>query len=80
MFDMPGCAHISGSLHMIIQRAEVIETIKALSGDLPWWYCKIFSTQEHTVSGIVHDESSAVFCWKGESLKEYWYCILNALI
>ena len=77
---MPGCALIAVSLHVTIQTAVLIETLKALSSDLRWCSCKKKSTQDHTVAVVTHDESTAVFSWKGESLEEYWYCILNALI
>ena len=77
---MPGYAHISGSLHVTIHTAVLIDTLKALSSDLRWCYCKFFSTQDHTLAVIKHDESADVFFWKGESLKEYWDCILNDLI
>ena len=80
IFDMPGCACISGSIHITIQTAVSIETLKALSSDLRWCYCKFFSNQYHTVASITHDESAAVFSWKGDIIKEYWYLILNALI
>ena len=58
----------------------LIETLKSLSSDLCWWSCNIFSTQERTVDVIAHDESTAVFSWKGESLEGYWGFIMNALI
>ena len=58
----------------------LVETLKALSSDLRWWFCNIFSTRDHNVAVINHDESADVFSYKGESLKEYWYSILNALI
>ena len=77
---MPGCAHISGSLHLTIQTAVFIETLKSLSSDLHWCSFNIFYTQYHTVAVITHGEFDAVFSWKGESLKEYWDCIPNALI
>ena len=77
---MPGCALITGYLHMTIHTAVLIETLKALSSDLHWCSCNIFSTQEHTVAAIMHVEYAAVFSCKGESLEEYWDCILNALI
>ena len=77
---MHGCARISGSHQMAIQTAVLIETIKALSSDLRWWSCKNFSAQEHTEAVITHGESAAVFSWNGESLKEYWECILDALM
>ena len=77
---MTGCTRIFGSLHMTIQTAVLIETINSLISDLRWFSCDIFSTQEHTVDVIVHDESSDVFYWKGESLNKCWDCILNTLI
>ena len=79
-FEMPGCTCIAGSLRMTTQTAVFVETLKALSSDLRWCSCNIFSTQDHTVAVITHDESAALFSWKGESLKEYWDCILNALV
>ena len=69
---MPSCARISVSLHMTIQAALSIETLKYLSSDLRWCSCNIFSTQDHTVALIKHDDSAAVFSWKVESLEEYW--------
>ena len=77
---MPGCAHIVGYIHMTIQTEVLTETLKDLSSDLHWWYCKFFPNQDHTVAVITHDESTAVFSCKGDSLEEYWNCILNALI
>ena len=76
---MPDCAHISGSLHTTTRTEVLIETIKDLRGDLRWCDC-ILSTQYHTVSVITHDESASLFFWKVDTLKEYWDCILNALI
>jgi len=72
-------ARISGSLHMTIQTAVLIETLKAMGADLRWCSCNIFSTQDHAAAAIARDESSAVFAWKGESLEEYWECTLNAV-
>ena len=72
-------ARISGSLHMTVQTAVLIETLKALGGDIRWCSCNIFSTQDHAAAAIARDESAAVFAWKGESLEEYWECTLNAL-
>eukprot|EP00977_Amphora_coffeiformis_P024076 scaffold15034_cov181-Amphora_coffeaeformis.AAC.8 len=74
-----GNARISGSLHMTIQTAVLIETLKELGGDIRWCSCNIFSTQDHAAAAIARDESAAVFAWKGESLEEYWECTLNAL-
>jgi adenosylhomocysteinase len=72
-------SRISGSLHMTIQTAVLIETLKNLGADLRWCSCNIFSTQDHAAAAIARDESAAVFAWKGESLEEYWECTLNAL-
>jgi len=72
-------ARISGSLHMTVQTAVLIETLKALGADLRWCSCNIFSTQDHAAAAIAQDESAAVFAWKGESLEEYWECTLNAV-
>ena len=77
---MPGCACISGSLRMTIQTEALIGTLKALRSDLCWCSCNFIAIQEHTVAVITHDESAAVFYWKGKSIKEYWDSILNALI
>jgi adenosylhomocysteinase len=72
-------ARIAGSLHMTIQTAVLIETLKALGGDIRWCSCNIFSTQDHAAAAIARDESAAVFAWKGETLEEYWECTLNAI-
>merc|ERR1711957_685543 len=72
-------ARISGSLHMTVEPAVLIETLKALGADLRWCSCNIFSTQDHAAAAIARDESAAVFAWKGESLDEYWECTLNAV-
>ncbi|CAM9578168.1 unnamed protein product [Choristocarpus tenellus] len=72
-------ARISGSLHMTIQTAVLIETLKVLGGDIRWCSCNIFSTQDHAAAAIARDGAAAVFAWKGESLEEYWECTLNAL-
>jgi len=72
-------ARISGSLHMTIQTAVLIETLKKLGGDMRWCSCNIFSTQDHAAAAIARDESAAVFAWKGESLEEYWECTLSAI-
>jgi adenosylhomocysteinase len=72
-------SRVSGSLHMTIQTAVLIETLKNLGADLRWCSCNIFSTQDHAAAAIARDESAAVFAWKGESLEEYWECTLNAL-
>lgn len=72
-------ARISGSLHMTIQTAVLIETLKKLGGDIRWCSCNIFSTQDHAAAAIARDGSAAVFAWKGESLEEYWECTLSAI-
>lgn len=72
-------ARVSGSLHMTIQTAVLIETLKSLGADIRWCSCNIFSTQDHAAAAIARDESAAVFAWKGESLEEYWECTLNAV-
>jgi len=72
-------ARVSGSLHMTIQTAVLIETLQVLGADLRWCSCNIFSTQDHAAAAIARDESAAVFAWKGESLEEYWECTLSAL-
>ena len=72
-------ARVSGSLHMTVQTAVLIETLKVLGADLRWCSCNIFSTQDHAASAIARDDSAAVFAWKGESLEDYWECTLNAV-
>jgi adenosylhomocysteinase len=72
-------ARIAGSLHMTIQTAVLIETLKAMGGDIRWCSCNIFSTQDHAAAAVARDESAAVFAWKGESLEEYWECTMNAI-
>merc|ERR1711997_679637 len=72
-------AKITGSLHMTIQTAVLIETLEALGAEVRWCSCNIFSTQDHAAAAIVAAKTSAVFAWKGESLEEYWDCTLAAL-
>merc|ERR1712195_52634 len=72
-------AKIMGSLHMTIQTAVLIETLKACGGDMRWCSCNIFSTQDHAAAAIAETGSAAVFAWKGETLEEYWWCTLQAL-
>merc|ERR1712070_186192 len=72
-------AKIMGSLHMTIQTAVLIETLKACGADLRWCSCNIFSTQDHAAAAIAEAGSAAVFAWKGETLEEYWWCTLRAL-
>jgi len=71
-------ARITGSLHMTIQTAVLIETLKALGADVRWASCNIFSTQDHAAAAIA-DGGTPVYAWKGESLEEYWMCTLAAL-
>ena len=71
---------IMGSLHMTIQTAMLIETLKILGADVRWASCNIFSTQDHAAAAIAEKGSAAVFAWKGESLEEYWWCTEQALI
>ena len=61
---MPGCTRIVGSLHMTIQKAVLIENLKSLSSDLRWCSYRIFSTQNHIVAIITHDEYAAMISWK----------------
>ncbi len=69
---------VSGSLHMTIQTAVLIETLKALGADVRWASCNIFSTQDHAAAAVAKAGVS-VFAWKGESIEEYWDCTLRAL-
>ena len=71
-------ARISGSLHMTIQTAVLIETLVALGADVRWASCNIFSTQDHAAAAIAA-KGIPVFAWKGETLDEYWWCTLQAL-
>jgi len=64
---------------MTIQTAALIETLHALGAKIRWCSCNIFSTQDHAASAIVKAGTAAVFAWKGENLKEYWECTLDAL-
>ncbi|PSL01066.1 adenosylhomocysteinase, partial [Haloactinopolyspora alba] len=75
-------ARISGSLHMTIQTAVLIETLVALGAEVRWASCNIFSTQDHAAAAVVVGPNGtpeapsgiSVFAWKGESLEEYWQC------
>src|SRR3954471_17854360 len=69
---------ITGSLHMTIQTAVLIETLVALGADVRWASCNIFSTQEHAAAAIAAT-GVPVFAWKGESLEEYWWCTYQAV-
>jgi adenosylhomocysteinase len=69
---------ITGSLHMTIQTAVLIETLVSLGADVRWASCNIFSTQDHAAAAIAAT-GVPVFAWKGESLEEYWWCTYQAL-
>ena len=69
---------ITGSLHMTIQTAVLIETLVALGADVRWASCNIFSTQDHAAAAIAA-AGVPVFAWKGETLEEYWWCTNQAL-
>src|SRR3977135_1120609 len=78
---------VTGSLHMTIQTAVLIETMVALGADVRWASCNIFSTQDHAAAAIVvgpdgtpdDPQGVPVFAWKGETLEEYWWCTEQAL-
>jgi adenosylhomocysteinase len=80
-------ARITGSLHMTIQTAVLIETLDALGAEVRWCSCNIFSTQDHAAAAIVvgpdgtpeDPKGIPVFAWKGETLEEYWWCTEQAL-
>ena len=72
-------ARISGSLHMTIQTAVLIETLEAMGAEVRWCSCNIFSTQDHAAAAVAAAGTAAVFAWKGETLEEYWECTLNAI-
>ncbi|WP_058047385.1 adenosylhomocysteinase [Streptomyces roseifaciens] len=71
-------ARITGSLHMTVQTAVLIETLVALGAEVRWASCNIFSTQDHAAAAIAA-AGIPVFAWKGESLEEYWWCTEQAL-
>ena len=71
-------ARISGSLHMTVQTACLIETLTALGAEVRWASCNIFSTQDHAAAAIAATGTS-VFAWKGETLEDYWWCTMRAL-
>src|SRR5947199_674149 len=81
VFPLRG-ARISGSLHMTVQTAVLIETLVALGAEVRWASCNIFSTQDHAAAAVVvgphgttqEPKGVPVFAWKGESLEEYWWC------
>ncbi|MDO8722333.1 MAG: adenosylhomocysteinase [Syntrophales bacterium] len=70
---------VMGSLHMTIQTAMLIETLKELGADIRWASCNIFSTQDHAAAAIAKAGSASVFAWKGETLEDYWWCTEQAL-
>src|SRR5262245_43588539 len=80
-------ARISGSLHMTIQTAVLIETLVELGAKVRWASCNIFSTQDHAAAAAVvgpagtpaAPKGAAIYAWKGETLPEYWWCTLQAL-
>jgi len=80
-------ARITGSLHMTVQTAVLIETLVELGAEVRWCSCNIFSTQDHAAAatvvgpdGTVDDpKGPAIFAWKGETLPEYWWCVFQAL-
>jgi adenosylhomocysteinase len=71
-------ARITGSLHMTIQTAVLIETLAELGAEVRWASCNIFSTQDHAAAAIAA-RGIPVFAWKGETLEEYWWCTAQAL-
>ncbi len=71
-------ARITGSLHMTIQTAVLMETLVELGADIRWAGCNIFSTQDHAAAAMA-DRGIPVFAWKGETLEEYWWCTAQAL-
>ncbi len=71
-------ARITGSLHMTIQTAVLIETLVALGAEVRWASCNIFSTQDQAAAAIA-DQGIPVFAWKGETIEEYWWCTEQAL-
>ena len=80
-------ARITGSLHMTIQTAVLIETLVALGAQVRWASCNIFSTQDHAAAAVAvgpdgtpeDPQGIPVFAWKGETLEEYWWCTEQAL-
>src|SRR6266481_6270537 len=80
-------ARITGSLHMTVQTAVLIETLVALGAQVRWASCNIFSTQDHAAAAVVVGPDGTpddprgvpVFAWKGETLEEYWWCTEQAL-
>src|SRR4029453_15191126 len=84
-------AKIMGSLHMTVQTAGLIETLTDLGADVRWVSCNIFSTQDHAAAAVVvgrpetggtpaSPKGTPVFAWKGETLSEYWWCTVEAIV
>ncbi|MEO3746379.1 adenosylhomocysteinase [Plantactinospora sp. B5E13] len=81
-------ARVTGSLHMTIQTAVLIETLVALGAEVRWASCNIFSTQDHAAAAVVvgpegtveEPKGVPVYAWKGESLEEYWWCTEQVLL
>jgi adenosylhomocysteinase len=81
-------ARVTGSLHMTVQTAVLIETLVALGAEVRWCSCNIFSTQDHAAAAVVVGPAGtpedprgvAVYAWKGETLEEYWWCAEQALL
>src|SRR5688500_9468475 len=84
-------ARVMGSLHMTVQTAVLIETLVDLGADVRWVSCNIFSTQDHAAAAVVvgrtetggtvsEPKGTPVFAWKGETLEEYWWCTVEALV
>jgi len=71
-------ARISGSIHMTIQTAVLVETLQSLGAEVRWSSCNIFSTQDHAASALA-EAGTAVFAWKGETEDEYWWCVEQTL-
>src|SRR5271169_3023236 len=80
-------ARITGSLHMTIQTAVLIETLTALGAEVRWCSCNIFSTQDHAAAAVAvgpdgtpeDPQGVPVYAWKGETLEEYWWCTEQAI-
>src|SRR3954471_973686 len=79
-------ARITGSLHMTVQTAVLIETLLALGAEVRWASCNIFSTQDHAAAAVVvgsgtpeSPQGVPVYAWKGETLEEYWWCTEQVL-
>src|SRR5256884_7054342 len=81
-------ARITGSLHMTVQTAVLIETLTALGAQVRWASCNIFSTQDHAAAAVVVGPDGTpesprgvpVYAWKGETLEEYWWCTEQVLL